>query len=64
VGHFNNVLPGKIVFDAQTTNGGSGRPRFNEGGKVIGVANAGLGGFGGSNLAIPIRLSEPLLERE
>jgi DNA-binding response OmpR family regulator len=60
-GHIGDVLPDKIVFDAQTTSGGSGGPLFNPEGKVIGVTYAVLEGFGGSNFGIPIRLSEPLL---
>ena len=60
-GHIGDVLPDKIVFDAQTTSGGSGGPLFNEQGKVIGVTYAILSGFGGSNFGIPIRFSEPLL---
>jgi DNA-binding response OmpR family regulator/S1-C subfamily serine protease len=62
-GHIGDVLPDKIVFDAQTTSGGSGGPLFNRQGKVIGVTYAVLKGFGGSNFGIPIRLSEPLLAR-
>jgi S1-C subfamily serine protease len=60
-GHIGDVLPDKIVFDAQTTSGGSGGPLFNQQGKVIGVTYAVLKGFGGSNFGIPIRFSEPLL---
>lgn len=60
-GHIGDVLPDKIVFDAQTTSGGSGGPLFNREGKVIGVTYAVLQGFGGSNFGIPIRFSEPLL---
>jgi DNA-binding response OmpR family regulator/S1-C subfamily serine protease len=60
-GHIGDVLPDKIVFDAQTTSGGSGGPLFNKDGKVIGVTFAVLKGFGGSNFGIPIRFSEPLL---
>jgi DNA-binding response OmpR family regulator len=60
-GHIGDVLPDKIVFDAQTTSGGSGGPLFNQQGKVIGVTVAVLRGFGGSNFGIPIRLSQPLL---
>jgi CheY-like chemotaxis protein/S1-C subfamily serine protease len=63
-GHVGDVLPEKIVFDAQTTSGGSGGPLLNGHGKVIGVTYAVLNGFGGSNLAIPIRLSEPLLAQK
>jgi DNA-binding response OmpR family regulator/S1-C subfamily serine protease len=60
-GHIGDILPDKIVFDAQTTSGGSGGPLFNHQGKVIGVTFAILKGFGGSNFGIPIRFSEPLL---
>jgi DNA-binding response OmpR family regulator/S1-C subfamily serine protease len=60
-GHIGDVLPDKIVFDAQTTSGGSGGPLFNREGKVIGVTYAILKGFGGSNFGIPIRFSQPLL---
>lgn len=60
-GHVGDVLPDKIVFDAQTTSGGSGGPLFNAQGKVIGVTVAVLEGFGGSNFGVPIRFAEPLL---
>ncbi len=60
-GHIGDILPDKIVFDAQTTSGGSGGPVFNQRGKVIGVTYAVLKGFGGSNFGIPIRFSQPLL---
>jgi DNA-binding response OmpR family regulator/S1-C subfamily serine protease len=60
-GHIGDILPDKIVFDAQTTSGGSGGPLFNQKGRVIGVTYAVLEGFGGSNFGIPIRLSQPLL---
>src|SRR6202022_2077336 len=36
-GHIGDVLPDKIVYDAQTTSGGSGGPLFNNEGKVIGI---------------------------
>jgi DNA-binding response OmpR family regulator/S1-C subfamily serine protease len=60
-GHIGDILADKIVFDAQTTSGGSGGPLFNQQGKVVGVTYAILKGFGGSNFGIPIRFSEPLL---
>ena len=62
-GHIGDILPDKIVFDAQTTSGGSGGPLFNRDGKVIGVTVAILKGFGGSNFGIPIRYSQPLLSK-
>ena len=60
-GHIGDVSTDKIVFDAQTTSGGSGGPLLDDEGKVIGVTYAILRGFGGSNFGIPIRLAEPLL---
>lgn len=60
-GHIGDVLSDKIVFDAQTTSGGSGGPLINQQGKVVGVTFAVLKGFGGSNFGIPIRFSRPLL---
>ena len=35
-GHIEDVLPDKMLFDAQTTSGGSGGPLFDQEGKVIG----------------------------
>jgi S1-C subfamily serine protease len=61
-GHLGDILSDKLVYDAQTTSGGSGGPLFNEDGKVIGVNYAILKGFGGSNFGIPIRYADPLLK--
>jgi S1-C subfamily serine protease/CheY-like chemotaxis protein len=61
-GHIGDVLPDKIVYDAQTTSGGSGGPLFNDQGQVIGINFAILRDFGGSNFAIPVRFGESLLK--
>ncbi|HVS89075.1 MAG TPA: trypsin-like peptidase domain-containing protein [Candidatus Acidoferrum sp.] len=61
-GHIGDVLQDKIVYDAVTTAGGSGGPLFNRSGKVIGVNFAVLKGFGGSNLAVPVRYADELLK--
>jgi S1-C subfamily serine protease/DNA-binding NarL/FixJ family response regulator len=61
-GHIGDVLKDKIVYDAATTEGGSGGPLFNHDGKVIGVNFAILANFGGSNMAIPIRYADELLK--
>jgi S1-C subfamily serine protease/DNA-binding response OmpR family regulator len=61
-GHIGDVLTDKIVYDAATTSGGSGGPRFNRDGKVIGVNFAILTNFGGSNLAIPVRYADTLVK--
>jgi S1-C subfamily serine protease/CheY-like chemotaxis protein len=60
-GHIEDVLPDKILFDAQTTSGGSGSPLFDQQGKVIGVTYAVLRGFAGPGFGIPIRFSQSLL---
>jgi len=62
-GHLGDILSDKLVYDAQTTSGGSGGPLFNEDGRVIGVNYAILRGFGGSNFGIPIRYAEPLVKK-
>jgi hypothetical protein len=54
-------LTDRIVYDAQTTSGGSGGPLFNDQGKVIGINFAILRHFGGSNFAIPIDYGKSLL---
>ncbi|HVM75684.1 MAG TPA: trypsin-like peptidase domain-containing protein [Candidatus Saccharimonadales bacterium] len=61
-GHVGDVLPDKIVYDAQMTSGGSGGPILNRQGGVIGVTFAVVRGFGGSNFGVPIRFATPLLK--
>jgi len=61
-GHIGDVLPDKIVYDAQTTSGGSGGPLFNNEGKVIGINFAMVREFGGSNFAIPVTYGKSLLK--
>jgi len=53
-GHLGVVSPDRLVYDAQTTHGGSGGPVFSASGKVIGVNFAILSDFSGSNFAVPI----------
>jgi S1-C subfamily serine protease/CheY-like chemotaxis protein len=61
-GHVGDVLPDKIVYDAQTTSGGSGGPLLNRQGSVIGVTFAIVKGFGGSNFGVPIQYALPLVK--
>ena len=61
-GHVGDVLTDKIVYDAQTTSGGSGGPLLNQQGGVIGVTFAIVKGFGGSNFGVPIRFATALLK--
>ncbi len=62
-GHVGDVLKDKIVYDAQTTSGGSGGPLFNQRGKVIGINFAIVRNFGGSNFGIPCRYAQALLNK-
>ena len=61
-GHIGDVLADKIVYDAQTTSGGSGGPLINKDGRVIGVTFAVVKGFGGSNFGVPIQYAQALLK--
>src|SRR5215472_1753356 len=61
-GHLGVVGPDRLVYDAQTTSGGSGGPVFDSSGKVIGVNFAILSGFSGSNFAVPISRAAKMLE--
>ncbi len=60
-GHIGDVLKDKIVYDAQTTSGGSGGPLFSQRAKVIGINFAMVKEFGGSNFGIPGRYAQLLL---
>ena len=53
-GHIGDVTPTDIVFDAPTTQGGSGGPVFNKTGQVIAIEYAVLPKFGGTAFGIPI----------
>jgi S1-C subfamily serine protease len=61
-GHLGVVGADRLVYDAQTTSGGSGGPVFNASGKVIGVNFAILKGFSGSNFAVPISRAAKMVE--
>jgi DNA-binding response OmpR family regulator len=61
-GHLSVVGPDQLVYDAQTTHGGSGGPVFDDSGKVIGVNFAILSDFSGSNFAVPIARATKILE--
>jgi serine protease Do len=60
-GHIGDVTQTDIVFDAPTTQGGSGGPLINRDGSVVGVTYAVLSRFGGSSFAVPIREALPLV---
>jgi len=60
-GHIADVTETDVVFDAPTTQGGSGGPLLNRDGIVIGVSYAVLSRFGGNSFAVPIRNALPLV---
>ena len=62
-GHIGDVTSTDIVFDAATTQGGSGGPVFNKYGRVIGVEYAMLPQFAGNSYGVPIRYALELTDR-
>lgn len=60
-GALNEVTPTKLVYDAETTSGGSGGPVFGPDGKVIGINFAITRDFDGSNFGLPIAFARKLL---
>ena len=60
-GHIGDVTGTDIVFDALTTQGGSGGPVFNTSGKVVAVEYAVLQQFDGNSFGVPIRYALELL---
>jgi len=54
-GHIGDITRSDLVFDAPTTQGGSGGPVFNKAGQVIAVEYAVLPKFGGNAFGVPIR---------
>lgn len=55
------ATPANLVYDAETTHGGSGGPVLNADGQVIAVNAAILPEYGGSNLGVPAALLRDLL---
>lgn len=55
------VTPSAVVYDAETTRGGSGGPVLDLEGRVVAVTSAIVPEFGGSNLGVPASRAEDLL---
>ena len=60
-GIIGSLSESSLVYDAETTHGGSGGPVFDIEGRVIGVNTAILPEYGGSNLGIPASRIRDLL---
>jgi len=56
------ITPATIVYDAETTHGGSGGPVLDINGLVVAVNVAILPEYGGSNLGVPVAKVRALLE--
>jgi S1-C subfamily serine protease len=63
-GHLSDVQPHQVTYDALTTSGGSGSPILNTQGKVIGINQAMLESFAGSNFGIPSRFGLELMDQK
>jgi S1-C subfamily serine protease len=61
-GHIGDITDTDIVFDAPTTQGGSGGPVFNKAGQVVAIEYAVLPKFGGTAFGIPIRYAVDLVK--
>jgi len=61
-GHIGDITKTDIVFDAPTTQGGSGGPILNKSGVVIAVEYAVLSKFGGNSFGVPIDYAFELLK--
>jgi hypothetical protein len=62
-GHISDLLPRRIVHDAQTSDGGSGGPIFGANGKVIGINQAVLDNSP-AKFGVPIRYGTELLQKQ
>ena len=62
-GIVSQVTAANVVYDAETTSGGSGGPVLTLRGEVVAVNAAILPEFGGSNLGVPAGRARALLER-
>lgn len=60
-GHIGDITETDIVYDAPTTQGGSGGPVFNKHGQVIAVEYAVLPRFGGNSFGVPITYALELM---
>lgn len=60
-GHVGDIQADRLIYDAQTTFGGSGGPVFNLRGEVIAINSMIMPRFAGANFGVPIRFGIELL---
>jgi S1-C subfamily serine protease len=60
-GHIGDTQSNQLIYDAQTTFGGSGGPVLNMQGEVIAINHMILRRFGGANFGVPIKFGIELL---
>lgn len=58
------VTGAAVIFDAETTHGGSGGPVLDPDGRVIAVQSAILPDYGGSNIGVPVERLRALIDGE
>lgn len=63
-GIIGQVATAAIIYDAETTHGGSGGPVLDRQGRVVAVNTAILPEFGGSNIGVPAAKLSALLEKD
>jgi len=63
-GIIGQVTPQSVVYDAQTTHGGSGGPVLSTAGEVVAINSAVFAGYGGANLGVPADQARRLLARD
>ena len=67
IGEFGGIVGqvshGAIVYDAETTYGGSGGPVLNAQGEVVAINSAILPEYGGSNMGVPVRALKKLIAK-
>lgn len=60
-GHIADVVPNRILYDAQTTGGGSGSPVFDRHGALIAIHSATMTRFGAVSFGVPVERLRDLL---
>jgi S1-C subfamily serine protease len=60
-GHIADMVPNRILYDAQTTGGGSGSPVFDRNGALIAIHSATMTRFGAVSFGVPVERLRELL---